>query len=110
MGQVQGAVHLKQNSVTVGQKTKIKADIFAKSIHVEGDVQGNLYGEERITLHQTATVQGHLVAPRVSLQMEPGLRVRLIWIPGWYKERWVRASDHWSQRLQGEGGGPDKLT
>ena len=47
MGQVQGAVHLKQNSVTVGQKAKIKADIFAKSIHVEGDVQGNLYGEER---------------------------------------------------------------
>ena len=91
MGQVQGAVHLKQNSVTVGQKAKIKADIFAKSIHVEGDVQGNLYGEERITLHQTATTQGNLVAPRVSLQMEPGLRVRLIWIPGWYKERWVRS-------------------
>ena len=68
MGQVQGAVHLKQNNVTVGQKAKIKADIFAKSIHVEGDVQGNLYGEERITLHRTATVQGNLVAPRVSLQ------------------------------------------
>jgi len=67
-GQVQGTVDLKQNSVTVGQTAKVKAEVFAKVIQIEGEVQGDLCGEEQIVLHSTANVQGNLVAPRVSLQ------------------------------------------
>ena len=73
-GQVQGTVDLKQNSVTVGEKANVDADICAKAIHVEGIVKGNLFAEATIVLHPTANVVGNMKAPRVSL--EDGARFR----------------------------------
>jgi cytoskeletal protein CcmA (bactofilin family) len=67
-GRVEGKIELAQHSVTIGPSGRIKADIQGRNIVVMGDVEGNLFGSEQITLRQSSTVRGNLVAPRVSLE------------------------------------------
>jgi cytoskeletal protein CcmA (bactofilin family) len=68
LGRVQGTVDVKSNSVTIGQTGHVKADVYGKSIIVEGRVEGNLFGGEQIVLRSTGEVRGNLTAPRVSLE------------------------------------------
>ena len=67
-GRVEGQINLDGNDLTVGSRGRVKADIHAKLISVEGEVRGNLFGEEKITIRKTGNVKGNLVAPRVSLE------------------------------------------
>lgn len=66
-GRVQGTVDVKGNSVTIGESGRVKADVYAKTIFVEGEVEGNLYGGDQIVLRSSGNVRGNLTAPRVSL-------------------------------------------
>jgi len=86
LGQVKGTIDVKEHTVTVGQSGKVKADVHAKLIVVEGRVEGNLFGSDQIVLRSTADVQGNLTAPRVALEdgaqfkgaidMEPGTKAK----------------------------------
>ncbi len=67
-GQVEGKVNLKKNSVTVGRNGRVKADIYGRIIRVEGRVQGNLFGDEKIIINKAGDVQGNLSAPSVILE------------------------------------------
>lgn len=67
-GRLEGKIELKRNSVTVGKSGNIKADIYGKTITVEGTVEGNLYGEEQLIVRQSGTVRGNIVSPRVALE------------------------------------------
>jgi cytoskeletal protein CcmA (bactofilin family) len=67
-GQVEGKVDLRQNNITVGKTGRVKADMYGRTICVEGDVEGNLYGGEQIVLRQSGGVRGNIIAPRVSLE------------------------------------------
>lgn len=67
-GRIEGKVALKGHDVTVGKSGKVQADIHAKSIRVEGEVVGDLYGEQEIIIEASGQVTGNLVAPRVILE------------------------------------------
>ncbi len=67
-GRVEGQISLDGNDLTVGSRGRVKADVHAKVISVEGEVRGNLFGEEKIVIRKTGNVKGNLVAPRVSLE------------------------------------------
>lgn len=67
-GEVNGTVRLKKNAVIIGRDGKIQADVYAKSVEVEGVVEGDLFGAEKVSIRQSATVQGNITAPRVSLE------------------------------------------
>jgi cytoskeletal protein CcmA (bactofilin family) len=67
-GQVEGEISLRKHSVTVGEKGRVKADIFSQSICIEGEVQGNLNGDDHVTIRRTGKVRGNVTAPRVSLE------------------------------------------
>lgn len=81
-GQIDGKVTLNKNSVVVGREGRVKADIYARSIRVEGQVNGDLYGEGEVIIHKSGQVRGNITAPQVSLEngskfkgaidMEPG--------------------------------------
>jgi cytoskeletal protein CcmA (bactofilin family) len=81
-GQIDGKFTLNKHSVVVGREGRVKADIYAKSIRVEGQVNGNLFGEGEVVIHKTGQVRGNITAPQVSLEngskfkgaidMEPG--------------------------------------
>ena len=67
-GQIQGKIKLKSHNVTVGPSGRVKADIHGRTIRVEGEVDGNLFGEEEIVIRASGRVQGNLQAPRVTLE------------------------------------------
>lgn len=67
-GRIEGKVSLRGQDVTVGKSGKVQADIHAKGIRVEGEVVGDLYGEQEIIIEASGQVTGNLVAPRVILE------------------------------------------
>ncbi len=67
-GRIEGKVALAQHAVTVGAKGRLAADIHARAVHVEGEVEGNIAAEELIVLKKSARVRGDLVAPRVVIE------------------------------------------
>ena len=67
-GRVEGRIDLKNNNITVGKSGRIKADIYGKVISIEGEVRGNLVGEEKIVLRQSGRVCGDMRAPRINLE------------------------------------------
>ena len=73
-GRVEGSVHLKEHSITVGPDGEVKASIIGRVVTVEGRVEGNLTADERVVLQSSAWVQGDIAAPR--LVLEDGARFR----------------------------------
>jgi len=67
-GRVEGKIEFRHHSVVVGKNGRIKADIHGKTITVEGNVEGNLFGEEQLVVRQSGTVRGNIVSPRVALE------------------------------------------
>jgi cytoskeletal protein CcmA (bactofilin family) len=67
-GEVNGTLQLKSNSLTVGPQGKVRADVYAHSIFVDGLVEGDLFGSERVAVRKNATVRGNITSPRVSLE------------------------------------------
>lgn len=67
-GKVKGTVELKNNSVTIGNHGDVAADIYAHSIFVDGQMDGNLVASEQVVIRKSARVKGSIAAPRVSLE------------------------------------------
>jgi cytoskeletal protein CcmA (bactofilin family) len=67
-GRVEGTINLKQNNLTIGQEGDINANIFARTITVEGTLKGDIYGEEKVVIKKSGNVNGNVTAPRVSLE------------------------------------------
>jgi cytoskeletal protein CcmA (bactofilin family) len=67
-GQVEGKIDLRQNGITIGKSGRVRADVYGRTISVEGEVEGNLIADEQIVVRHSGRVQGNLTAPRVSLE------------------------------------------
>ncbi|MEN8212940.1 MAG: polymer-forming cytoskeletal protein [Pseudomonadota bacterium] len=67
-GKVEGTIKLQNNSVSVGEQGHIQADVFAKSITVQGELYGDLHGTEKVTISRSGRVKGNIIAPRVVLE------------------------------------------
>ncbi|MDX1626842.1 MAG: polymer-forming cytoskeletal protein [Wenzhouxiangellaceae bacterium] len=73
-GQVKGTVQLKSNTLTVGSRGTLQAQVYAHTILVDGTVHGDLYASERIVIRKSARIDGNILAPRIAL--EDGARFR----------------------------------
>ena len=67
-GQIDGTIDLKNHHLIVGDKGVIKADVIAKTITIEGTVEGDVFGQERIAIKSSSNVRGNLVGDRVTLE------------------------------------------
>jgi cytoskeletal protein CcmA (bactofilin family) len=66
-GQVEGKIELRQNVLTIGSNGKIKAQIFAKAVVVQGEVVGNITASEKVDIRDGGSVDGDLTSPRVAI-------------------------------------------
>lgn len=73
-GRLTGTVELKSHTLTIGPQGHVEARVYAHTILVEGTVNGDLYASERISIRQSARIEGNIYAPRISL--EDGARFR----------------------------------
>lgn len=67
-GRVSGIITCKQHTVTLGANGYINGDVFAHTLHVSGEVVGNLVVLHRATIHKGAQVSGTIVAPCLVLE------------------------------------------
>ena len=66
-GQVEGKIELKDHALTIGPNGKIKAQVFAKSVIVLGEVHGNVTASEKVDIRDGGSVDGDIVSPRVAI-------------------------------------------
>ncbi len=67
-GSVEGAVNLPKNDLTIGASGKVTADLDAKTVKIDGQVNGDISGTEKVIVSKTGLVRGNIVAPRVTLE------------------------------------------
>jgi cytoskeletal protein CcmA (bactofilin family) len=66
-GAVEGKIELRQNVLTIGPNGKIKAQVFAKSVIVLGEVIGNVTATEKVDIRDNGSVDGDIASPRVAI-------------------------------------------
>ncbi len=67
-GAVEGTVNLPAHELVIGPSGKVVADLTAKVIRVNGDVQGDVTGKENVIISSTSNVRGNVVTPRMTLE------------------------------------------
>ena len=67
-GRVEGSVDLPDNDLTVGESGQVSADLNAKVVNVQGQVEGDITGKEKVVVAKSGRVRGNIVAPRVTLE------------------------------------------
>src|SRR6476620_7141459 len=66
-GQVEGKIELRQNVLTIGANARIKAQVFAKSCIILGEVTGNVTASEKVDIRDNGSVDGDIASPRVAI-------------------------------------------
>ena len=67
-GKIEGSVTCNSHQITVGSCGTVKADISGKTVRIEGTVEGDITGHEKVTITRTGKVRGNIVAPGVTLE------------------------------------------
>ena len=66
-GRVEGKIDLNQNLLTVGESGKVKAQVFAKTVVIVGEVLGNITAVEKVSIQEKGVVDGDISSPRVAI-------------------------------------------
>jgi len=66
-GHVEGKIELRDHVLTIGPNGKIKAEVFAKSVVVLGEVIGNVTASEKVDIRDNGSVDGDIISPRVAI-------------------------------------------
>ena len=66
-GQVEGTIDPKGYRLTIGPNGRVKANITARAVVVQGRLEGNIHASDRVDLKQSATVVGDIVTQRISI-------------------------------------------
>jgi cytoskeletal protein CcmA (bactofilin family) len=66
-GQVEGKIELRQNVLTIGPNARIKAQVFAKSVVILGEITGNVSATDKVDIRDNGSVDGDIAAPRVAI-------------------------------------------
>jgi cytoskeletal protein CcmA (bactofilin family) len=67
-GQVEGTIELQGNSLIIGPNGQVRANVNAKSVIVQGKMDGNIRSSERTELRKTAVTTGDIVTERVAIE------------------------------------------
>ena len=67
-GQVEGSVHLTSHELTVGKTGKLTADVTARIIRIDGEVNGDITGKEKVVVSSTSHIKGNIVTPKMTLE------------------------------------------
>ena len=66
-GQVEGSIQLREHALTIGPNGRIKAQVFAKSVIVLGEIIGNVSASEKVDIRDNGSVDGDIISPRVAI-------------------------------------------
>jgi cytoskeletal protein CcmA (bactofilin family) len=67
-GEVEGRIELPGSNLVIGPNGRIKANIQAREVVVNGKVDGNITASERVELRKTASLSGDIVTARIIVE------------------------------------------
>jgi cytoskeletal protein CcmA (bactofilin family) len=67
-GQFDGTISLEEHCLTVGTEGRVKAEVRARQVIIQGSVTGNVAAREKIEIRRTGHVVGDLVAGTVAIE------------------------------------------
>jgi cytoskeletal protein CcmA (bactofilin family) len=113
-GQFEGEIHAPGYQVTVSPGGRVRAEVKARSVVVEGDLQGNVVAEHMVLVRAGGSMQGDIHAPRVGLEEGcqfqgnvdmDGSRVRTVEAPAPGEPKPTGAEPASSAAMAGKGSG-----
>jgi cytoskeletal protein CcmA (bactofilin family) len=66
-GRVEGTIKHTAEQLLIGQRGSLKADIRARNVIIEGEVEGDVYGSDSVSIRETAKVRGNIFTPKISI-------------------------------------------
>lgn len=66
-GQVRGKIRLTGHGLTVARTGRVKADILADNVLIQGTVEGHIQAAGKVTLHAESSMSGDITAARISI-------------------------------------------
>jgi cytoskeletal protein CcmA (bactofilin family) len=76
-GEIDGSIDLRNHSLTVGPNGKVKASVNAKSIVIQGKVDGSVTASDRLDLRKSAVVTGDVSTQRIAIEEGAFLKGRV---------------------------------
>jgi cytoskeletal protein CcmA (bactofilin family) len=67
-GQVEGSIELQGNSLTIGPNGQVRAKVNAKTVIIQGKMDGNIRSSESTELRKSAVTTGDIVTQRVTIE------------------------------------------
>ena len=67
-GHVEGNIELRGGDLVIGRTGKIRANLLADDVLVDGEVAGDIVGTARVVVSSEGRVRGNIIAPRVTLE------------------------------------------
>lgn len=66
-GTIEGTIAHHKKNLTVGKEGRVKADINAASVTIEGHVEGDIHGDDFVELAKSAVVIGNIFCGRIKM-------------------------------------------
>ncbi len=66
-GTIEGTIAHHKKNLTVGKEGRVKADINAAAVVIEGQVDGDIHGDDYVELAKSAVVNGNIFSPRIKM-------------------------------------------
>ena len=66
-GEFEGTIDLPNHCLTVVGRGQVRADIKANVVEIQGEVQGDVDGVDKVWITKTGRMQGNITSPRVIL-------------------------------------------
>ena len=67
-GRVEGTVTLAESRLTIGASANVAADLTARDVLIQGQVQGNIVATGRVELRAGSVVEGDVRATRLAVE------------------------------------------
>ena len=67
-GEVEGSIELHDHNLTIGPNGRVRANINAKAIVIEGKVDGSISGSDRVELRKSGVLVGDIVTQRIVIE------------------------------------------
>ena len=66
-GEIEGTIEL-ENVLTVAPSGRVKANVIAREVVVEGRVEGKIQARERVVLRKDSVADGDITTPRIVVE------------------------------------------
>ena len=66
-GEVEGTIDPQGNRLTIGPNGRVKANVTAYAVLVQGKLEGNIKASDRVDLKRSAVVTGDIATQRISI-------------------------------------------